>query len=169
MWCRASSQNLLSPAAALRLASGAGNGPGDFVQEGDNVDRQAAAFLRAAGLPFEEIETPFAAAVDDDKVVGSATIGSPFLPLAALLFFGAKHQPAEIGGKVAVGKVLGGAAGFATAGCAKDADSRLRVGQPKGLAVAPIPQHRLRVEIRQFCVVLAHGRDAARCVPRPQS
>jgi hypothetical protein len=61
------------------------------------------------------------------------------LPLAAFLFFGAKHQPAESGGKVAVGKVLGRAAGFATAGCAENAHAGLRVGEPKAL---PFPQSR---------------------------
>ncbi len=84
---------LVAPAAVVCLASGAGNRPGDFVENGDDIDRQAAAFLRAAGLPFEEIEPPFAVAIDDDKVIAAPSLGGPLLPLAAFLLFGASTKP----------------------------------------------------------------------------
>ena len=55
-------------ACAIGLARRVGNCTGNLVQEGHNVDGEAAAFLLPAGLPFQEIEPPFAAAVHDDKV-----------------------------------------------------------------------------------------------------
>ena len=145
-----------------------GDDPRDLIQEGDNVDGEAAAFFWPAGLPFQEIEAPFPAAVHNDKVARTSAVGGPLLPLAAFLFLGAKHQTAEPGGKVAVGKVLGGAAGFATAGCAENAHAGLCVGEAKGVAVPPIPQHRLRVEFRQGIVRGSHAGKGAKAPAKRQ-
>jgi hypothetical protein len=135
------------PVPALGLARRMGNGPGDLIEQGDNVDGQAAALFWPAGFPFEEIETPFSGTIDDNEIIFSAYVGCPLLPLAALLLLGAKHQAAESGSKVAVGKVLGWSAGFSTAGCTENCHSGLRVRKTKSLSVAPIPKHGLRVEI----------------------
>ena len=129
---------LVVPLAALRAAGRACNGPGDFIENGDDVDGQATADIGAAGLPFEEVETPLAAAVYDDEVFRPAGVGSPLLPLAALLFLGAKDQPAEACGKVAIGQVFGRAAGLAAASCPENTDASLSVRKPEGFAVSPI-------------------------------
>ena len=98
---------------------------------------------------FDEIEPQFAGRIHDDKVIGSATIRRPFLPLAAFLFFGAKHQPAKVVGEVAVGKVLGRAAEVFPLPVAPKTQTPVRASaRRKPCAVAPIPQHRLRVEVR---------------------
>jgi hypothetical protein len=59
---------LVGPAAGFILSGGTGNGPGNLVQNGDDVDRQAAAGFRSARLPFEEVEPLPARRVHDDKV-----------------------------------------------------------------------------------------------------
>ena len=131
-----------------------------------NVNKFTPEFMQRAGgvsgtrlgSKSRKLNRHFPVESNDDKVVGSATVGSPLLPLAAFLLFGAKHQPAEIGGKVGVGKVPGRTAGFATAGCAKDAHAGRGVGRPEGSPVSAIPQHHLRVEIRQVVRGIGQGK-----------
>ncbi len=53
----------------------------------------------------------------------------------------------------------GRTAGFATGGCAKDAHARQGVGKPEGWPVAAIPQHRLRVEVRQLVRGIGDGKS----------
>ena len=138
MWCRASCQNLSVPPPPS-LACGPGNRPGDFVQQVDNVDRQAAALLRAAGLPFDEIEAPFAAGIYDDKVIRPASSRLPISATAGVPLSWRKAPTRRIRRQGSRRQVLGRAAGFATAGCAKNADARLGVRQAEA---CPLPQSR---------------------------
>ena len=143
--------------SALGRAGRAGDGPGDFVQNGDNVDGQPAAFFRSAGLPFEEIEPPFSGPIYYDEVALAACIGCPLLPLAAFFFLGAKDQSAESGGKVAVGQMLGGSAGFSTASCTEYAYAGLRICDAETAAIPPIPQDGLGVKFGQIIAASLHG------------
>ena len=134
-------------AAALGLARRTGNRSGDLVEDGDDVDGEAAAFLRPAGLPFEEVEAVFAGDVDEDEVIRPSGIGGPAFPLPALLLLGAEHQSAEVTGEIAVSEVLGRSAGLAGTGGAEHADAGGRIGEPEGLPSTPIAQDGLRVEL----------------------
>jgi hypothetical protein len=57
---------------------------------------------------------------------------------------------------------------FATAGCAENVHSRVRVGELEGVAVVPIPQHRLRVKHRQVVRGNSHSAKIAKLPLNPQ-
>src|ERR1019366_9109576 len=113
----------------------------------------------AAGFPIHEIEAVSTAGIYDDKVIRPACLGCPFLPLPAFLGLRAKHQSAESGGKVAVGKVLGRTGSFSTSGCTKNTDAREGVHKAEAFAIAPIPEHRLRVEFGQAFFAIGHSKN----------
>jgi hypothetical protein len=83
------------PAAALGFVR-PGNRLSDFVEQGDDVDGQAATFAGAGRFPIQEIEAVFTFGVENNQVLRTATVCGPLLPLAALFFLGAKHQRAHL-------------------------------------------------------------------------
>src|ERR1041385_5091902 len=141
---------LVVSATTLGGSSATGNGPGNFVQEIDDIDGQSSSLFRPGCFPVDEIESPFATGVDDDQVIGPAGLSGPRLPLASFLLLGAQHQSAEPGGEIAVSEVLGGPAGLAAARGSEDTDAGQRVGQPEGVPAPPVAQNRPRMKFRQF-------------------
>jgi hypothetical protein len=57
---------------------------------------------------------------------------------------------------------------FATGGCAENAHSRVCVGELEGVAMAPIPQHRLRVKLRQVVRGNSHAAKSVKSPLNPQ-
>ena len=89
-------------------------------------------------------------------IAAAVVVGVHLAAIAGYLYV---HQPAEIGGKVAVGKVLGRAGSFSTSGCTENTDAREGVHKAEAFAIAPIPQHRLRVEFGQAFFVIGHSKN----------
>jgi len=58
-----------------------------------------------------------------------------------------------------VGKVLGWAGSFSTSGCTKNTNARKGVHKSEAFSIAPIPQHRLRVEFGQSFLVIGHSKN----------
>jgi len=97
--------------------------PDNFVENGNDVDRQSAAGIGAARFPLQKIKSPFPGHIHDDEIIATVAFGSPLLPLTAFFFFGAWHQTAKVIGEIAVSRMLGWPARLAAASRPKDTDA----------------------------------------------
>ena len=109
---------------------------------------------------LHEIEAVSTTGIYDDKVIRPACLGfAHFSHCRRSSALAQSTNPPNPAAGPAVGKVFGWAGSLSTSGCTKNTDAREGVHKAEAFVIAPIPQHRLRVEFGQLFFASGHSKQ----------